>query len=127
MNNLEGRCFGPLEVVCRAGSQSGNVCWIYWCRACDHHGHRLGTTLRRSGRKTRCPKCGAGYSFQNKFEDFDPDKVLRAQAAFKETDAKPRSPLRRGFAVKLRKCSEEDLGWLEEKIQRERARRSGEA
>lgn len=54
--DMHGRVFGTLKVVAEWGSQSGNIAWTYFCQACGHHGHRLGSKLRRDGAKTRCPR-----------------------------------------------------------------------
>ncbi len=45
-------------VLERWGSQQAGVAWVYYCSACGHMGHRLGTVMV-TGRRVACPECRA--------------------------------------------------------------------
>ena len=75
---LKGRTFGPLKVICRWGSQSGNMSWVYWCRWCGHVGKRLGGSLSRT---PKCPRCKTEVSeCRWKFLEPRPSSITRVMA-----------------------------------------------
>ena len=122
-----GRCFGPLQVAKRWGSQSGNIAWVYFCRLCGHVGKRLGTALKRGANS--CPSCrykadappGKGWPFKR--------ADAKRLAAMMEA-APPRKTGRKhppGFTKRLKDCTTAELAVLLQTVDDELNRRGSES
>lgn len=130
---LRGKVFGALKVICRWGPQSGNVAWVYWCRACGHVSKRLGITLVRAGSRTRCPSCKETGRRQN-YPHGEPDPGLVGEIMEDASDpprarAKAKAPPRRrpvGVTRRLARCTVTELSKLGERIRLELESRAGE-
>lgn len=119
--SMKGRVFGPLKVICRAGVQSKNVSWAYWCRCCGHHGHRLGVRLRRGG--NACPACGAkSLSGKAAYPTHDEVKLEAVLEAFGKVAGRTTIPRRRRYPD-LSKYADNELDALAQLIDAERLQR----
>ena len=125
-NNLIGKLFGPLNVVKRWGSQSGNIAWVYFCRLCGHVGKRLGTALKRGA--SSCPSCrynsdtppGKGWPFKRA-------DAKRLAAIMEAAPVKKGRKYPPGFTKRLKDCTTAELSVLLQTVDDELNRRGSES
>lgn len=121
---LRGAVFGPLKVIQPWGSQSGNIAWVYHCRACGHVGKRLGVTLRR--KEQACPRCkfdrrrykdGRGWPFPR--PDMDAvEKLMESAPPLGAPRSNPPS-----LSKRLENCTTKELTDLIDRIEAELRKR----